>query len=241
MHPSPENKPGHQIVIHSHNNRFHEFWSQHVKKTDIGEVKSANMFTHVIIAGTLFLGTVCLAFQSNNYSGLPADREPVLADSVHKVGEKFGGGIVFHVTDGGRHGLIVALTDQADRVSWSNGANKIIGLTNDGFRAGIKNTIMIVAAQENDKPYAKFAAKICADYTSTQNGVMYDDWYLPSRHELALLFANRTIAGIDDKNYYYWTSNEEGSDNAWVINFYDGSNMDVAKSDENTVRAIRAF
>lgn len=172
---------------------------------------------------------------------LPVNNKMNSADSVHKIGDKFGGGVVFYVTDGGKHGLIAATIDQSARITWSNGTNKLIGRTADELGTGLKNTVSIIAAQENDKPYANFAAKICADYTvKDKEGMVYDDWYLPSRHELHLLFLNFTAVG-EFQNYYYWSSTEANAETAWIMNFHDGNALDVPKADDNSVRAIRAF
>lgn len=161
-------------------------------------------------------------------------------DTTHFVGEKFGGGIVFYVYDNGRHGLIAAASDQSFEIAWSNGANKLTGTSQDGMNNGAKNTDSIIAAQTPDNQKGNFAAKICADFSIIVNGKTYDDWYLPSKYELDLLYLQNTVVGGFD-GYYYWSSNEVDSKTAWVENFYDGRQLEVSKGDTNYVRAIRAF
>ena len=131
---------------------------------------------------------------------------------AHHIGEKYGGGIVFYVYDGGLHGLIAALADQSRTgMQWSNGTYKFTGTTGDGVNAGAMNTAMIVATQIDDTPGGNFAAKLCADYSvKGADGVTYGDWYLPSKAELNLLYLQKNIVG-GLANKFYWSSTEIGS------------------------------
>lgn len=162
------------------------------------------------------------------------------AAPAHYVGEKFGGGIVFYVSDEGKHGLIAATTNQSEGVEWYNGKFKATGTPEGEMNQGIKNTDAIISVQKADNPNGKFAAKLCADYSVTVDGQTYDDWYLPSKYELNLLFQkHEKVGGFDER--YFWSSNEVDSLEAWLQSFYDGRQLNVSKSDQNYVRAIRAF
>jgi hypothetical protein len=116
---------------------------------------------------------------------------------THHIGEKYGGGIVFYVYDGGLHGLIAARADQQRTyIQWYNGTDKLTGSRGDGVNAGAMNTALIVAAQINDTPGGNFAAKLCADYSvKGADGVTYGDWYLPSITELNLLYKQKLVVG----------------------------------------------
>jgi hypothetical protein len=164
---------------------------------------------------------------------------------VHFIGESYGGGIVFYVYDGGQHGLIAALNDQSAEIQWYNGVFRLTGTTGDGVGAGAMNTAMIVATQMADYQLGNFAAKVCADYSVTFDDVTYGDWYLPSKHELNLLYLQQTVVGnFGNKNY--WSSTELGELGAWGQFFSDGFQLDGKKDDDRKfpryrVRAIRAF
>jgi hypothetical protein len=157
----------------------------------------------------------------------------------HDVGEQYGGGIVFYTYSNGQHGLIASATDQG-KIRWNNGINRFTGSSGDGVGAGEKNTEDIIAALGNDDKTGSFAAKICKDYSVTVNGITFDDWYLPSKHELNLLYHQKAIAGDFDRAY--WSSTEVDSSRAWNQYFNDGFQFSYnGKSYEGFVRAIRRF
>ena len=102
-----------------------------------------NTKQHTTIA-TLLLFSIGLLFSCNTFAW------------THKIGDKYGGGIVFYVYDGGLHGLIAALADQSSAIQWYNGIFKVTGANGDGVGAGAMNTAMIVAAQIDDTPGGNF-------------------------------------------------------------------------------------
>ena len=102
-----------------------------------------NTKQHTTIA-TLLLFSIGLLFSCNTFAW------------THKIGDKYGGGIVFYVYDGGLHGLIAARADQSTGIQWYNGIYKDTGATGDGVGAGAMNTAMIVAAQIDDTPGGNF-------------------------------------------------------------------------------------
>ena len=90
----------------------------------------------------------------------------------------------------------------------------------------------------------------------TYRGGGYDDWYLPSKGELSLMWTNLADsdgngenAGSEDinnlgsfVNHYYWSSTEYDVSNAWGQSFYNGvQNVYDLKKFDNNVRAVRAF
>jgi hypothetical protein len=166
---------------------------------------------------------------------------PYILDArKHYIGEFYGGGIVFYVYDKGRHGLIAATRDQDPGIQWYNGVKRYTNTTGDGVRAGEMNTALIIALQTNDNEVGNFAAKVCADYSVIDNGVTYGDWYLPSKHELAILFYQKDLVGGFNSNTY-WSSTELSSISAWCQSFSNGTFFNLNKSSLNGVRGIRAF
>ena len=160
--------------------------------------------------------------------------------TTHAIGDSFGGGIVFFVYDGGQHGLIAATADQSAGIRWYGGSYTNTRARADGIGAGLKNTAIIIANQGPVDGNA-FAATVCNEYSVTVDGVTYGDWYLPSKHELDLLYIERDTVG-NFANEYYWSSTEFDTNNAWSQNFNVGFQTYFNKIDTSLkVRAVRAF
>jgi hypothetical protein len=153
---------------------------------------------------------------------------------THYIGESYGGGVVFHVYDGGKHGLIAATSDQSTSVSWYNGGYAATNAVSDGINAGARNNAIIMAVYQT----GSYAAELCGQY----NGGNFGDWYLPSKYELNLLYAQKTtVGGFADQNY--WSSLELSPANARAASqyFLNGVQNNHDKSSAFYVRAIRAF
>jgi hypothetical protein len=160
--------------------------------------------------------------------------------TTHAIGDSFGGGIVFFVYDGGQHGLIAATADQSAGIRWYGGSNTNTRARADGIGAGLKNTAIIIANQ-GPVDGNTFAATVCNEYSVTVGGVTYGDWYLPSKHELNLLFIKKATVGGFTANFY-WSSTEGDTSVAWRQVFEDGSQSSHDKySTYGSVRAVRSF
>jgi hypothetical protein len=160
---------------------------------------------------------------------------------THYIGESYGGGIVFYVYDNGKHGLIAATSDQSSGIRWYGGTSTNTRARADGVGAGLKNTAIIIANQ-GAVDGAAFAATICNEYSVTVDGVKYGDWYLPSKHELNLLYIQKvagTVVGFAGN--YYWSSTEYVLNGAWDQDFSNGFQYNGGKNYTFYVRAIRAF
>ena len=175
--------------------------------------------------------------------------------TAHAIGESYGGGIIFYVYDGGKHGLIAATNDQNNDAKWDLSKGNETRAKANGIGAGIRNTTTIILSSEisqrksskdNDWSFDSedFAAVICNEYSKSETvnslETTYGDWYLPSKYELNLLYLKRTTVGnfAEDK---YWSSTESDEDKAWTINFSTSSNSTDDKTNKNRVRAIRNF
>lgn len=160
-----------------------------------------------------------------------------------KIGDTFGGGIVFYVYDNGRHGLIAAPFDQSTGIRWHAGGEPGIytgtAAKADGAGAGRSNTTIVVASQGygDGSPYA---ATICNEFSTSIGGVTYGDWYLPSKFELNLLYiAKSLIGGLTEG--IYWSSTEASNPLVWSQDFANGLQTSSIKNNTYRVRAIRAF
>jgi len=166
--------------------------------------------------------------------------------ATHSIGEKFGGGIVFHVWDNGRHGLIAATSNlSVGRISlfvWGPTANYVMAIRN-GINAGMYNTERIIIKQ--GAGIGNYAALIAAHYQFNGNGWgAYGDWYLPSLYELQLLFKQKNIVGGFNSTTFVWSSTEADDKTAYTINFFSTTGTVQAEAKDfnpRFVRAIRAF
>ena len=161
-------------------------------------------------------------------------------DSTLTIGQAYQGGIIFWLDATGQHGLIAATADQSTGIRWYNGTFRYTGTTGDGLYAGAMNTAMIIATQIADNQTGNFAAKVCADYSVTESGITYGDWYLPSKYELNLLYLQNTAVG-GFTNASYWSSTENNNYDAWLQTFINSDQLKIQKINSRRVRAVRAF
>jgi hypothetical protein len=104
--------------------------------------------------------------------------------------------------------------------------------------AGYSNTRAIIL--QGNSNTSTSAAALTYSYTVTIGGVVFDDWYLPSRLELTQLHSQRTVlTGFQSNDY--WSSSAYNAQGVWIRYFggtYEGG---LDKSNTAFVRPIRAF
>ncbi|MFD2523286.1 hypothetical protein [Emticicia soli] len=201
-----------------------------------------NLLLAVTILSAFFVN---VAF-CQNVTITPDGITPQSDSGIHSVGEHYGGGIIFYVYDNGRHGLIAATSDITN-VSSGNGVTRITNARGNGIGAGMMNTMLLIAMQTNDNSSGTFAAKSCAEYNVTVDGVTYGDWYMPSLHELRLLYDKSFIVGGFLYHYTIYLSSTEGSID-WQFGYWfaDEGNRDshleiFSKTQTGRTRPIRRF
>jgi hypothetical protein len=109
--------------------------------------------------------------------------------------------------------------------------------TSTGIGAGKTNTATIMAYQTRTGSLC-LAANTCDELSAGD----FDDWFLPSRDELMLMYTNLKSKGWGGfGNGWYWSSSEHSSFYAYCQRFNDGSRDYNSKGNTYSVRAVRAF
>lgn len=148
-----------------------------------------------------------------------------------EVGQKYGGGIVFFVDPTGQHGLIAAPTDMAQIAPWGCNGTSIPG-TKVFNGEGLTNTALIAAhCTKSITP-----AQLCSELVIEG----YNDWFLPSKNELNLMYLQKNLIG-NFANNYYWSSTEYDKFSSWAQHFFNGTQDNNGKYTSARTRAIRAF
>ena len=73
------------------------------------------------------------------------------------------------------------------------------------------------------------------------NGAKFNDWRLPTKDELNLIFLQKESIGGFNLGMSYWSSTEYDSGNAWYQNFVYGGQDAINEGSTFGVRAVRAF
>ncbi|MDR1148236.1 MAG: hypothetical protein LBK66_06345 [Spirochaetaceae bacterium] len=177
-------------------------------------------------------------------SGTPAAR-PVsgaAAAKEYKVGDFGpGGGWIFYdkgrVTDGWRY-LEAAPLETEITAEWGAWA-KTVGGTGTVVGTGKRNTEAIVKFLQSIGERGK-----AAQYCDALVAEGFDDWFLPSKDELNLMYTNLKAKGLGEFGSGKYRSSSEYSNNAnaWYQRFSDGRQENGSKGDDlMSVRAVRAF
>jgi hypothetical protein len=192
-----------------------------------------------LISGLTLGETYYVRAYATNIAGTAYSSELILTTAL-TIGDDYQGGKVVYFLKSGDPGYVqgqthgfIAAPAQSIVLQWSNGSNISTGGKGTAIGTGKANTNSIVAVQGA----GNYAAKWCYDLVSGG----YDDWYLPSRDELSLLYMNKYDIGFSSNNCY-WSSTETNSTTSWNSNFSSGLSVSYAnKSDLNYVEAFRSF
>lgn len=210
------------------------------------KIQTANL----IIAMVMVVGVFLSISNESNAQGVP-----------YKVGDRGpAGGWVFYDKGNSSNGwryLEAAPVDQSDGAAWVDNNimsscclfpafytniffnGRITGARGTAIGTGKSNTMAIVKSWTGEHP----ATELCLAY----RGGGKNDWFLPSRDELNLMYVNlktRGVGNFSDKLYwssseyyvssnqtfsrlstgYDWDMSKANGNNAWYQSFYNGYN-----------------
>lgn len=170
------------------------------------------------------------------------DAEPVSNGTTYKVGDVVPelGGIVFYVDSSGKHGLVAAEMDQG-AFPWGCIDEVLTGASGEGIFQGEKNTRDAVTGCQEEGTSPRISANLAL------NG--FEDWYLPSKDELNLMYLNLHKKGLGNFKsawYHSSTQNEQKSyysaNAVWHQKFdEEGTQLTAGKKIPAQVRVVRSF
>jgi len=152
------------------------------------------------------------------------------------IGDIYQGGIIFYLsgTYPYQTGLVCAQNDQGTSVPWYSHNYTYYGTTSTAIGSGKTNTSSLVSILGN----GYYAAKYCDNLVL--NG--FDDWFLPSRDELDLMYTNLKKNGFGNfRNTSYWSSSEYDYLGAYTQYFSSGKQSCNNKFHSYSIRAVRIF
>jgi len=146
--------------------------------------------------------------------------------------------LVTEVIDSSHHSL--PASNKTQKLTPKKAAKFLLGEHHHGGLVVYINSTgehgLIVAMQDEGSFNWTQAQRKCASFKSEG----FTDWRLPTNDELKKLYANRKYLGHYTKGMY-WSSTEDGSEEAWIHNFINGTQGKGKKDAVISVRAVRSF
>jgi len=200
-----------------------------------------------------FLNLLCLTFAifslvtcTSTSTGGSGTTTPTKTWDNYAIGDTGpSGGFIFYInpnaaTDGWKYLEASPSSGEATK-NWGK-ETVLVDTTKYDIGSGTQNTLDIIAKDNTtDK-----AADYCANYSITNNSVVYDDWFLPSNNELLLMRTNLYQSGIGSfatlYSVIYWASSEIDNQYAKCVIFTTGASSGAAKYHfKHAVRPCRKF
>ena len=184
--------------------------------------------------------TKTVTVQKDRTASLAFTYKPASKTGEYKIGDRGpAGGWIFYdkgsYSDGWRYLEAAPKETEWNNKEWGVYGEVISGADGKAVGTGKQNTADIIASQGTGSTYA---GQLCDGLS--HGG--YNDWFLPSKDELDLMYTNLHKRGIGGfAGSFYWSSSKSSRDFAWVQNS-NAVNPYLAKKDDNyRVRAVRGF
>ena len=198
------------------------------------------VFRNVAENVATLLGIKLSAPSSQSTQSVPK-RSVELSPVTYQVGDYYDDGkregVVFAVSDGGRHGKIVSLDQGFLHWCTDEQFDKDIIVGASSHNDGKVNTDKVMARADSAN-YPAF--KWCR--------AKGQEWYMPSKEEIELLLqvrykVNKTLRDKSMKELIglYWSSTEKESNFAWLVYMDLGLTGKLTKNTFSYVRAVSAF
>ncbi len=155
-------------------------------------------------------------------------------DTPLVIGNEYQGGYIFYLDNTGKHGMVAKKTSYPNIPNgWGCFYTDIP--TSTLFGTGKANTNAILNACSDTAN----AARVCDKLSSGG----FDDWYLPSKEELQLIYTNLHQHSLGSfENHSYWSSSEHSQGYGWEIDFTTGLSDRGNKANHyQLVIAVRDF
>ncbi len=163
-------------------------------------------------------------------------------DGIYEVGDYYNRnnkkGVVFFVSDGGRHGKILSL--DVTKLKWctEEQCSRKIFVGASSWDDGKANTDEVVSRSDRNE-YQAFVW--CRNKGN--------DWYLPSKRELETIYKNeskinQTLSAKNGEKLivdWHWSSTEDNENFARYVNMDNGNTYLTNKYYDEYVRAVSAF
>lgn len=143
------------------------------------------------------------------------------------------GGYIFYLDGSNCHGLVAQVVNIGGQ-TWDDGSFLNSNAFCDWIYGGGSNQGKIIGV------YGAVSTAALTCENSTSSG--FNDWYLPTLIELNMMRISLFMEGVGGfGNYFYWSSLEQDSNNAFGQNFTTGNVTPSSKTVSGFVRAIRKF
>ena len=171
------------------------------------------------------------------------------------LGQEYQGGIIIHLDASGEHGLIISKVTPPATPCDGQGCGHFAGVSNlfagaihSGLYEGALNTRVMYRKQGGMDPTAMtYATSAASNFSVTEGGVTYDDWYVPSAFELALIMENQSVipSAYSINGTWYWSSTEATAANNYALHrdpdYGVTGPLPLGKNSRRLVRLLRAF
>ena len=156
------------------------------------------------------------------------------------VGDIYEGGVVFWVNPSDPNsGMLASLVNIGSSLTWNNGSSFTTGATGTAVGTGGSNTTTIINAQGN---FGSYAARNCR----LHNGGGFNNWFLPSSDELAIMRGQQGVIAAASGNGFVqnqtWSSTEVDAGSA-IVRLFQNPNIQgpQTKFQPLPVRAARYY